>query len=247
MISRQKIEVHPDFEVLGEFIQQLPLCFDHEGTVIYKGRNELRHYHIHGYDLIVKAYKLPVFINRIAYGLLRSSKAERAYRYALKLLKAGFKTPEPVGFITCRQGLLFGKSFSVSLKSSCPYTYKDLLVKRFSRHEEILKRIALFTARLHEAGFLHKDYSAGNILFDDATKDISIEIIDLNRITFTKPGLEKGCKNFERLPNTDDMLAIMGTTYAKARGFDPAICVRKIKEYVQIELEKRLKQSLKTD
>ncbi|MDR2919348.1 MAG: hypothetical protein LBV72_08305 [Tannerella sp.] len=243
MISGQKTVIHPNFEVLREFIQSIPFRFDHEGTVIYKGRNELRHYSIQGYELIVKAYKRPVFINRIAYGFLRSSKAERAYRYALKLLKAGFKTPEPVGFITCRQRLLFDKSFSISLKSNCPYTYKDLSAEKFSRYDEIINAIVLFTARFHEAGFLHKDYSAGNILFDDTTKEIAIEIIDLNRITFTKVGLEKGCRNFERLPAKDDTLSLMGTTYAKARGFDPDTCIRIIKKYIQIELKKRLKQS----
>lgn len=243
MISVHKIVIHPDFEVLREFVQSLPSCFDHEGTVIYKGRNELRHYNIQGYELIVKAYKRPPFINRIAYGFLRSSKAERAYLYALKLLKSGLKTPKPVGFATCRHRLLFDKSFSISLKSNCPYTYKDLSVKRFSRHDDIIKAIAIFTARLHEAGFLHKDYSAGNILFDDTAKEIAIEIIDLNRITFTKVGLEKGCRNFERLPATDDTLSLMGTTYANARGFDPDTCVRIIKKYVQIELIKRLKHS----
>lgn len=241
MISGQKIVIHPDFEVLREFIQSIPACFEHEGTIIYKGRNELRHYNIQGYELIVKAYKRPLFINRIAYGFLRSSKAERAYLYALKLLKAGFKTPGPVGFITCRHRLMFDKSFSISLKSDCPYTYKDLSAKKFSRHDDIIKAIALFTARLHEAGFLHKDYSAGNILFNDTTKDIPIEIVDLNRITFTKVGLEKGCRNFERLPATDETLSLMGTTYAEARGFDPATCVRIIKKHVQIELKKRLK------
>lgn len=223
-------------------MQSLPTHFSKEGTVIYKGRNELRKYQVAGYELVVKSYKRPNLINRIAYGFLRSSKAERAYRYALKLIKAGFNTPAPIGFTTCRRGLWFDQSYSVTLKSACPYTYRDFDKQAFARQDEILKAIALFTARLHEAGFLHKDYSAGNILFDDTQEEIPIEIIDLNRIIFRKVGMNAGCKNFERLPGSDLMLTTMGLTYAKARGFDPESCIRKIKRHVQIELEAREKQ-----
>lgn len=241
-MSKLRTILHPDFEELNDFIRSLPELFNREGTVLYKGRNELRQYRIAGYDLVVKSFKRPHLINRIVYGFLRPSKAERSYQYALKLLKAGFKTPQPVGFVTSRKGICFDKSYYISLKSTCPFTYKDFNNHSFQRQDEILKAIALFTARLHESGFLHKDYSAGNILFNDITKEISIEIIDLNRIVFKKVNMENGCKNFERLPGNDDMLTLLGTTYAKARGFDPEICVRKIKKYVQIEVDARQKR-----
>lgn len=237
-----KAILHPDFEQLNDFIRSLPEVFNREGTVLYKGRNELRQYRIAGYDLVVKSFKRPHLINRIVYGFLRPSKAERSYQYALKLLKTGFKTPQPVGFVTCRKGICFEKSYYISLKSTCSFTYKDFNHRSFQRQDEILKAIALFTARLHESGFLHKDYSAGNILFDDTTEKIPIEIIDLNRIVFRKVNMEDGCKNFERLPGSDDMLTLMGTIYAKSRGFDPETCVSKIKKYVQTELDARQKR-----
>lgn len=240
---KQKTIIHSDFEQLSPFIQNLPNHFDQEGTVIHKGRNELRLFEVNGYHLVVKSYKLPHIINQIIYGFLRPSKAERAYLYALKLLKAGFSTPKPVGYVTCHQGILLGKSYSVTLKSDLPYTYKDFSNQTFGRQDEILKSIALYTAHLHEAGFLHKDYSAGNILFDDRPNEIPIEIIDLNRIIFRKIKMQKGCKNFERLPGSDDMLNIMGTTYAKARGYDPETCIKLIKKYVQIELEARKRRT----
>jgi hypothetical protein len=57
--------------------------------------------------------------------------------------------------------------------------------------------------------------------------------------------MEEGCRNFERLPASDDMLTVMGTTYAQERGFDPELCVREIKKYVQKEIEMRLKKTEK--
>lgn len=236
--------LHPDFRELQEFMVRLPEIFHQEGECIYKGRNELRLFREKGYELVVKSYKRPNIVNRIAYGFLRSSKAERAYLYGLKLQESGFGTPQPIGFITCRKNLLFDKSFSVSLRSTCPYTYRDFNKQSFIRQDEILETIALYTARLHTMGFLHQDYSGGNILFNDNEESIHIEIVDLNRMVFHKKiGFKAGCKNFERLPGTDDMVRTMGVTYARARGFDPELCVRTIKKYIDIEIKVRLKRS----
>ena len=55
-------------------------------------------------------------------------------------------------------------------------------------------------------------------------QEVKLEIIDLNRIRFQKVNMEKGCKNFERLPGTPEMIRIMAEEYAKARGFDALKC-----------------------
>ena len=120
---------------------------------------------------------------------------------------------------------MFGKSYFVSLKSECPYTYRDLWQGNFSNQEEILRAIARATAALHEHGILHKDYSAGNILFAEKTEGVSVEIIDLNRMRFGKVSMEEGCKNFERLPGTDEMFTILADEYAKCRGFEADKCL----------------------
>lgn len=241
-IHPQKIIVHPDYKGLESFMYQIPELFaKEEGECIYKGRNELRLFHEKGYELVVKSYKRPHIINRIAYGFLRSSKAERAYRYGLKLLDNGFGTPQPIGFLTRRRWFLFNDSYSVSLKSKLPYVYNDLKKNLFERQDEILQAIAQTAAQMHEKGFLHKDFSGGNILFDDQMKNIPIELVDLNRLVFGKIGEEEGCKNFERLPGTDEMISVMGTTYAKERGFDPQRCIEKMKKYIEEEKKTREK------
>lgn len=236
----RRVYVNPDYSHLADFIKTLSVHFKNgEGTVIYKGRNELREFEKDGVNLVVKSFCTPNIINRIVYGLFRSSKAERSYRYAEMFLKSGIGTPVPVGYYTERAGLLFSKSYYVCLKSECPYTYRDFKIRTFPRCTEILQTIGRITARIHEAGYLHNDYSAGNILFRDDREQIEVEVIDLNRMSFGKVDMVKGCKNFERLPGTDEMLSVLATTYAEVRGFDPETCSRLIKQYVEIEEKKR--------
>ncbi|MDR2120233.1 MAG: glycosyltransferase [Tannerella sp.] len=224
-IHARKTVVHPSFKSLEPFMLRLPYIFREQGETMCRGRNTLKLFRRDGYELVVKSYRHPHLLNAVIYGFLRASKAGRAYRYALRLLAAGVGTPAPVGFVTCRRYFLFADSYSVTLRSSCPYTYRDLATRTFFRRDEILEAIARTTARMHENGILHKDYSAGNILFDDRPRVIPVEIVDLNRMSFGKTGLEKGCRNFKRLPATDEMIAVIATCYAKERGGDPERCM----------------------
>lgn len=240
MANCVKTKVSDSYLQLTNFINELPVWMESgKGVVIYKGRNQLVEFEVAGVKVVVKAFCKPNFINRIAYGFLRASKAARSYDYAQILIKAGIPTPTPVGYYTERNGLLFGKSYYVCLKSECPYTYKDLLNQDFPNKERFLEAIGAHTAKIHNSGFLHKDYSRGNILFKEMENgDIHIEIIDLNRIKFHKIGLEEGCRNFERLPSTPQMRRIMANAYAAARGFNKSECFQLISRFCDMRNEK---------
>lgn len=227
-----QVFVHPDYRYLTNFIKTLPSQFrNNNGDIIYKGRNELRKFKINDTELVVKAFRIPNIINRIAYGLLRSSKAKRSYLYAEMLQKNNIGTPQPIGYYTERNGLLFSKSYYISLKSDCPYTYYDLTKNKFPNEDKILQAIAHTTAAMHEHGYLHKDYSRGNILFKESENGIKVEIIDLNRIHFTKIDMKTGCKNFERLPGNKAWWKTMSEVYATDRHFDVNACYRLICQY----------------
>lgn len=231
IIHPRRVFVGDDFQDLSSFVRVLPVHFENGGTLIYEGRNKLKEFEIHGRKLIVKSYQLPHLINRIVYNSFRASKACRSYQYAQMLRKAGIGSPAPVGFYSTGTWLLFGRSYFVSLKSECPYTYRNLLEETFTGDKEkVLRAIARTTAALHENGFLHKDYSGGNILFRETDKGIEVEIIDLNRMRFGKVDIETGCKNFERLPGTHEMFVILADEYAKVRGFDADRCLELIEK-----------------
>lgn len=228
----RKVWVDECYSSLKDWVKVLPIRFaTGDGRVIYRGRNELREFSAGGKDFVVKSFRLPNCINRVVYGFFRSSKAQRSYEYAKLLLENGIGTPVPVGYYTERNGFLFGKSYYVSEKSACPYTYAQLQDLPFAVQERVLKAIARTTARLHDRGFLHKDYSRGNILFSISDEEVKVEIIDLNRIRFCKIGQETGCKNFERLPGTKAMFKVLADEYAKARGFEARECLDLILKY----------------
>lgn len=231
IIHPRRVFIGDDFQDLSSFVRVLPVHFENGGTLIYEGRNKLKEFEIHDRKLIVKSYQLPHLINRVVYNSFRASKARRSYQYAQMLRKAGIGSPAPVGFYSTGTWLLFGRSYFVSLKSECPYTYRNLLEETFTGDKEkVLRAIARTTAALHENGFLHKDYSGGNILFRETDKGIEVEIIDLNRMRFGKVDIETGCKNFERLPGTHEMFVILADEYAKVRGFDADRCLELIEK-----------------
>ena len=197
-----------------------PISPTSPNTVIHAGRNTLYEHD----GMVIKAFAKPGFFKAVIYGLFVKSKARRSYETAEQLLAAGIATPQPLGYREVRVCGLLRESQYVCQKSVCPYTFNALIGHPdFPKRETILHAIGRFTARMHEAGFLHRDYSGGNILFD---LDGNVEVVDLNRVRKRKHiNLKTGCKNFERLNIDREALTILATAYAEARGFDPSACV----------------------
>ena len=224
------VVTHPNFKELEPFVWSLPQSFrEEQGRLIYKKRNELREFTWQGHTCIVKSFHTPNLFNRLVYGFFRKSKARRSYEYSLLLLSKGIGSPAPVAYYTERfLGLLFGRSYYVSLRSQLPHTYWDIVAHRLSPDEEelYLRAIARTTARLHEAGMLHLDYSQGNILLGMGTDgEPRVEIIDLNRIRFHEVSIEEGCRNYaDRLPTTIPQRRIVAEEYARVRGAEAEQC-----------------------
>lgn len=229
--------LHPQYEHLRDFMYSLPDRFSTgEGSLIHDGRNKLREITYGEDTFIVKAYKKPNIINQCIYGFLRPSKAMRAFRNALTLVNIGVGTPQPVGYINIRQGLLFSKSFLVTIKSKCRFRYDQLFTQPFENEEMILREIGYVTAVLHNNGVAHLDYGRGNILFDwDENGKIRIELVDLNRMRFGSLDMKAGCKNLERLPATAQMHGWIAEEYAKERGFDKEKCYQLMRHFRSLQ------------
>ena len=167
-----KLVLNPSYCQLRNFVQKLPISFPTLGDCIYKARNELRKFSYEGQWYVVKNYKVPLFINRIAYTFFRPSKASRAYEYALRLRSMGIETPAPVAYIELKSGGLLQHSFFVSENCSYPRMMREFEEGGIAGREDILEAFAAFTVDLHKKGVLHLDYSAGNILFDKQEEGI---------------------------------------------------------------------------
>ena len=225
------LELLPEYANWHDFMLSIPDRFHKkEGTLIYKGRNQLRKFCHEGQEVVVKSFHRPNWINRFVYGILRPSKAHRSYHNGLLLKSLGIGTPQPIGYLNIRCFGLFDKSYLVTLASTCDHQF-DYMLSAPEDYADVLREVADTTARLHDAGYWHKDYGRGNILFrKDSEGDVRVEIVDLNRMGHGRVDMEQGCKNFDRLPATPFMHQVMAEAYARARGFDPTVCCQLMQE-----------------
>ena len=232
-IHPRKIELACDFRDLEYWVKSLPVRWQNgEGRVIHNRRNELRDMQLGGVDVVVKSFAIPNFINRIAYGFLRKSKAQRSFEYAIKLNELGIYSPSPIAYYTERCGLFFSRSYYISKKSQCRYTFYDVIEnKNLENRELYLRVVGKMTARLHQVGVYPLDYSGGNILLDVVDGEPRFELVDLNRMSFGNVDLDRGCRGFERLNIEPEALTIMAKEYAKERGFDESVCIELIQKY----------------
>lgn len=213
---------------LQRFIAQLPWHFDREGTEIFKNRNAIRQYKIGEDSVVVKQFTLSHAFNRFVYRWLRKSKAQRSYEYAAQLRALGVGSPEPLGFCDTGTFWQIGYCYYASRASTLRYNFRDAVETQQPDEAEILRAIAETTARMHEGGFWHKDYSGGNILWDRTPSGIAVEIIDLNRMRLGSVSLELGCAAFDRLDISAAQQRVLAEAYAAVRGFDAETCFRSI-------------------
>lgn len=182
-----------------------------EGEVIFQKRNTLRRVD----SAVVKQFATPGLLRGIWYGLFAKSKARRSYEYAQHM--EGL-TPAPIAYREVRICGVLHESWYVCYESECRHTFNELIgVPDFPNRKRILEAIGKFTAQLHQRGILHRDYSGGNILFnEDGSR---VEVIDLNRIRIGRDlSRTQRLQNFERLNIDREALTIMATAYAEAMG-----------------------------
>lgn len=181
-----------------------------DGEVIFHRRNTLRR--IDG--AVVKQFAKPSLWRGLWYGLFGKSKARRSYEYACRM--EGL-TPAPIAYREVRYCGILRESAYVCKVSECTHTFNELIAQpAFPHREQILQAIGRFTAELHQRGIWHRDYSGGNILFnEDGTR---VEVIDLNRICFCRLSRNRRLRNFERLNIDREALRTMAASYAEVMG-----------------------------
>lgn len=226
-----RIVINPEYIYYKNFIHNLPNEFSHLGEVIYKARNEVRLIEFECEKVVVKKFKVPHFINRIAYTFFRKSKAQRSYDNACKLSLLNIPTPNPIAFINQKKGGLLSESYYVCLKSEHNRMMREFWTGSILGKEKIIIEFARFTANLHNLGVYHIDYSPGNILFEEIGEKVEFSIIDINRMKFTQVSEEMGYKNFERLWINKDAYRLLAVEYAKSRGYLSEVAIAKILQY----------------
>lgn len=222
-----KTTVNPEYtgnKEIMDLVRSIDTLFP-GGELLQDGRrNVLRRFSADGKLWVVKHFGCPNPVNRVAYTFFRRPKGERAYIYALRIREAGFNTPAPVAYIERRKGGLVADSFLIT--ENCPYSrrFYEFGDADAGEYEDIIRAFTDRTAAFHAAGFLHKDFSPGNILFDRVGEEWKFAIVDINRMNFGKVSLERGCANFARLWGSLDFFRIIAEEYALCRHADAARC-----------------------
>lgn len=196
-----------------DFLTNIKNYFDSTKSSIHKARNELKVIPFGDRNTVVKSFKVPNLLNKIIYTFFRDSKAKKSYDNSIKL--ADF-TPTPIGYIEYYKNSLLNESYFISEQFSYDFTIREpLLDKSFHDREDILKAFAKFTAKLHDAGVFHDDYSPGNILIKKDATDYIFKIVDVNRMKFFTLKETDRAKNFSKLWANEDDLTLIAQEYLK--------------------------------
>ena len=241
----------PNFKGNPKEIISLIINFDTQGKSFdERDRNSLKLFNIGDETINVKSFKVPHLINKIAYKFFRSSKAERSFTYAHKLLENGILTPTPIAYFE-EETILFGHSYYVSKHLKYDLTYRELTTEGiYKGNKEILAAFAKFTYTLHNKGIHFLDHSPGNTLITKEGEMYHFSLVDLNRMKFYDIPYEDRLKNFERLSPKKWMYEIMGKEYARISGQDVEYTIETMWKHTQdfqeaFHKKKRLKKKLK--
>ena len=216
---------------------------------IYEGRNALYRIKMGNVITVVKAFKLPGFINSRIYTTFRKSKAYRSYHNSKKMIALGFHVPEPIAYIEVRRGMRLMESY---------YICEEVKGKELRHWEEYPESVPMLPAlaheivKLHRGGVYHKDFSPGNILYTGSeSTGYRFYFVDLNRMEFGVKSRKKLMSMFKSINlNTPEMVKL-ARLYAKAADEDEETVVAEAlaanKKYMaQRNLKKKLKKSFKS-
>ncbi len=208
-----------------DFIKKIPAHFHQSKDCLYTGRNSLKVLQYLDDNIVVKSFKIPHFINKLAYTFLRESKAERSYSNSLKILEF---VPKPIAYAEFkRYGLLYN-SYFLCEKYEYDFTIREPLQhNEFPNKVNIFQQFAHFAYALHNKGVEHLDFSPGNILIKEiAENKYEFKIIDVNRMTFRVFTNEERMQNFAKLWADDEDLITIAKAYAPLINMDESKAIQ---------------------
>lgn len=187
-----------------------------QGELLGKGeRNKIKLFKLDAKVINIKSFKVPNFVNRIAYKFLRESKAERSFKYAQFLIANNIGTPDPIAYVE-NSSILFRDSYYISEHLKNDLTYRELVEQpNYPNHEAILRAFTRFTFKLHESAIEFLDHSPGNTLIQLSDETYKFYLVDLNRMNFRELNFLERMKNFARLTPKKEMVEVMADEYSK--------------------------------
>lgn len=226
-------KIAPRYAHLETFAASMPQIFEHEGEVIYRGRNLIKTMTAPDGTLVnVKRYHQPSGPNRLIYSWgLRESKGSRAFRYPAILAAKDIGTPDAIALVEERNSLgLLGYSYLLTVQSPYPNTLYAMGDAKEGEYEALAEALGRFAAHLHEQEVLHKDFTPGNILWSHDADGYHFALVDINRMAFGPVSSKTGLATLCRLWGSKAFVRLTAESYAQARGYDVATAVQYVME-----------------
>lgn len=182
-----KTVIHPKYATLATAFTEVVNGNYTPDVVFCNKRNVVEKVTIEGKEFVVKRFKRPIFLNRIAYRFFRKSKARRAYEYAVRLRECDVDTPFPAAYFEFYKNGLFDRGIFISeyVPHKLLYRVYDQSVSETERRA-VLDGFVDFMLTLHGKGIVPMDVNAGNIFYYKDARDGSYKfaLTDINRMKF---------------------------------------------------------------
>ena len=240
------LELNPDFEFARGFLQQVDLHFEAEKVAIHVARNTIKKLSFASHDLIVKSFGVPNIFNQLAYCFFRDTKARRSFQNALRLISFHIATATPVAFCEGYHFGLIQRSYYISLRVDYDYDFHDINFERKPGSEKLFKQFAEFTHVMHKAGFLHLDYTPGNILIKEKESNFYFTLIDINRMKIGPVSWRAGVNSLGKIYFKEAQMKIVSHRYAELAGIPETMVWATLQKSRQaFERKKKIKQFLR--
>lgn len=166
----------PFFEVISEDVVHQIDALVEQGQVLKAGNSAtVVVTKLAGQDVVIKRYNVKSFSHFLK-RCWRPSRAANSWRYGSLLELLGISTPQVLGFIEQRFGVLRRKAFLITEFSQNADELSSTFVKREPERAE-LKQLRTLFQLLGQFRLSHGDMKASNLLL---TSDKKIELIDLD-------------------------------------------------------------------
>jgi tRNA A-37 threonylcarbamoyl transferase component Bud32 len=236
-----KYKINPKYEnLIEDFLFNIKDHFSQNKKTIHKARNEIKVIPFEGLSLVVKSFKVPNFINQIAYSYIRDGKAKKSYLNAIKLSNLDVNTPNPIAYIEFYKNGLLKESFYLSLEFIYDFTIAHIRDNQPEYKEEVLEQFGKYTYEIHKKKVWHSDYSGGNVLIKKHNDKYEFSLVDINRMKFLDINGYDGLENFNKFWFNSEDLTTIAKVYAKEAQLEEEKSIseilfydKKLKEFVE--------------
>jgi hypothetical protein len=247
-------KINSNKNISSDILQYHIINFKKSGKILSDGdRNCIKVFDCKSFQVAIKSFKKPNFINKIVYRYFRKSKARRSFEFASKLMEMNIGTPQPVAFFENYDFIGLKESYYACEHLENVFEFREIVQNEaFENRDFIIRKFTQFTFEMHEKGIEFLDHSPGNTLIRKNTDgSYSFFLVDLNRMKFHKTlDFQTRMKNLSKITHKKDMIAVMSNEYAKLSGENETLVFETMWKLTsdfqyRFHRKKRLKKKLK--